>query len=89
VDVDVPTKRESAEGGAPDMARTCACNCCTRRQVEPEVLTEELPLTARANAGVGTATERRGWAGGGLSVAEPGGEVPSVGVWGVPATGGY
>jgi len=85
--MDVPTKRASAERGAPDMARTCACNCCTRRQVEPEVLTEELPLTARDNAGVGTAMGR-GWAEGGLSIAEHKGEVPSVGVWGVPATGG-
>jgi len=52
------------------MARTCACSCCTSRQVEPEVLTEELPLVARAIAGVGMAMERRGWAGGGLLMEE-------------------
>jgi len=51
------------------MARTCACNCCTRRQVEPEVLTEELPL-ARADAGVGMTVERRGWAGEVLLIEE-------------------
>ncbi len=63
--MEVPIRRSSAEGGAPDMARNCACNCCTRRWVELEVLTEELPLAARVDAGVGMAMERRGWAGGG------------------------
>ena len=34
------------------------------------MLTEELPLVAGAVAGVGMAMERRGWAGGGLSMEE-------------------
>jgi len=38
--------------------------------MEPEVLTEELPLAARANAGVETVMERRSWAGGVLSMEE-------------------
>jgi len=89
VDMDVPTKGALAEGGAPDMARTCACNCCTRRWVELEILVEEVPLTARAGVRVGTAMERRGWAGGGLSMAGCQGKEASGGVWGELATGGF
>jgi len=89
VDMGVPTRGALAEGGAPDMARTCACNCCTRRRMELEILAEEVPWTARASVRVGMAMERRGWAGGGLSIAGCQGKEASGGVWGVLATGGF